>query len=454
MYRFDFGYTGQYPINALRIDSTKMVGTDSLFYPNVNLLQKGSYYRIDGSWIGKRVVVKTNGDNFIINSDNDSILIKTQSALKDSWTVYQKNSVMQITAEVTEIKKMSFLDLEDSVKTITFHVYDASMKPMPNQFDGAQIKISKNFGLIESLPFYAFPNVISDNQVLHCSLSGMTNPKVGVQNLTAEDVFDFQVGDEYHIIEAYGAKYGGVDIDSLLTIERVLERRNFTNQLSYIIDKTERHYHKYWITKVATNLVKRDTVTMSINSLRDMFLILPGEFKGISVHHEIQTVSMELPSNKLFRMGSFVSSDSINWSEIELANDVVCSDDKYIKGLGGPYYNCFGSSIYKNRNLFYSKKSGVEFGTKLVILSIPSVYKENSIRVSSIIGRKELTANIASSELPARLEVVSVSGTVVFSKSIDAESSTISLQSFPAGAYLYRVRGERGSLVTGKIMLR
>ncbi|MFZ4455848.1 MAG: T9SS type A sorting domain-containing protein [Bacteroidales bacterium] len=452
MYQFVYGNTDLNKYVGLRIDSVKQIGSDSLFYPNIHLQQKGSYYRIDGSWIGKRVVVKANGDNFIINSENDSILIKTQSVLKDSWIVYKKNNVMKITAEVTGIEKKSFLDMEDSVKTITFHVYDASMQPMPNQFEGSQIKISKNFGLIESLPFYAFPNVISDNQVLHCSLSGMTNPKVGVQNLTAEDIFDFQVGDEFHTVYAKGVSLGFANKDSVMTINRILERSSIGNNITYKIDVNERHYQLDWSTQVITNVVKQDTI--SIDPFNIKFSTLPGEIKVITESENVQSVNMYADNSKSFRSMYLVNSGSGNWSEAIVTNDMTCSDNVYYKGYGGPYYNCKGSFTYENRSLIYSKKGGVETGTKLVISSIPTVYIENSLKISSTIGCKELTAKIASSELPARLEVLSVSGTVVFGKSIDTESSTISLQSLPAGAYLYRVRGDNGRVMGGKLILK
>ncbi|MFZ4455849.1 MAG: T9SS type A sorting domain-containing protein [Bacteroidales bacterium] len=436
------GYVG------LRIDSVKLHNNDFVFYPNVNLLFLRDTFRVDGSWIGKRVVVKSNGDNCFINKDGDSILLKTKAVLKDSWTAYSKGNLLIITAEVTGYEKSMFLGLEDSVKTITFHVFDATMKPKPNGYDGKQIKISKHYGIVESKSFYIFPNEIDNSFDLNFTLAGMTNPKVGVQNLTANDIWDYNEGDEYHILDVHSDMFDSY-IDSTFYINKIVKREQKDDSITYSFDQK----YKYVSIRKYPNPSKNieiGTRSFKWSPFSEKSLnLLSGEI--MISDYDILVTSMPTLNIKMQFNHLVQPIDSVTFT-YGCCEDPPAQPSLYYRGFGGSYRmsNSFPDIPHA---VVYYKKNNVEWGKKLVITGIQSVRKENSIRVSSIIARKELIANIASSELPARLELLSVSGTVVFGKSIDTESSTISLQSLPAGAYLYRVRGDNGRVVSGKVIL-
>jgi len=74
------------------------------------------------SWIGKRVIIKDNGDNLNFNRENDTITIKTKATLNLSWTAYKLMDSIAIVARVTDYNTLSFLGQMDTVKTIKFQV--------------------------------------------------------------------------------------------------------------------------------------------------------------------------------------------------------------------------------------------------------------------------------------------------------------------------------------------
>ena len=443
LYKND-GYIG------LRIDSVKSHGQDSVFYPNVNFFTFNDTFRIDGSWIGKRIIVKPNGDNVFINRANDSILIKTLAALKESWLVYQKNGMLKITAEVTSLEKTTVIGLDDSVKTITFHVFDASMKPIANGYEGKQIKISQHYGIIESKSFYYFPDLINSSFNLLYKLGGMTNPKVGVQNLLAKDIWDFNEGDEYHKLNVY-MDFTHYDIDSTFFIERIISREQKDDSITYLIDQKYKYVSIRRKTANPTYYCETGSRSFNLSTYSDKSInFLPGEI--MINDYSVLQVNMPTLNIKTKYSPLLLRLDSVSFT-YGCCEDPQSYPSLYYRGFGGQFRWTNTFSDIPNDVVYY-KKNNIEWGKKLVITGISSVIQEISIRVSSVLGRKELTSKIASLELPARLDVLSLSGIIVLSKSIDSESSAISLQSLPAGAYLYRVKGESGSITSGKIILR
>ena len=61
------------------------------------------------------------------------------------------------------------------------------------------VLISKKYGMLKSYDFYTFPNIENSNSFSDffnssiLTLVGMTNPRLGIQNLTSFDIFDFSM---------------------------------------------------------------------------------------------------------------------------------------------------------------------------------------------------------------------------------------------------------------------
>ena len=120
-------FESQY-VECLRIDSVKYQ-SDSVFYPFrvIQQLDYGCYSPLVASWIGAQIIVRENGINLFFNKSNDTIRINTRAALHDKWIAFNLADSIIIEATITNHDTISFLGLVDSVKTVSFQVYDKSM---------------------------------------------------------------------------------------------------------------------------------------------------------------------------------------------------------------------------------------------------------------------------------------------------------------------------------------
>lgn len=167
------------------------------------------------SWVGPQIILKENAENLFFNQHGETISIKTNAALNESWTFYQSEDLIVI-AEISDWDIHEFLHVEDSVKIIDLQAFDNDMNALEHAINEYQLLLSENYGLLSVFNFFLFPETDYNYSCeflpgFYLSLIGMTNPQMGFQNLTMDKVFDFQPEDELHILENYDY-YAGKEI--------------------------------------------------------------------------------------------------------------------------------------------------------------------------------------------------------------------------------------------------
>ena len=75
---------------------------------------------------------------------------------------------------------------------ITLQAKDLQGQNIPHPFNGKEIRLSKNYGLSGIYDLYMFPQ-----DTLLYTLEGRMIPMFGVQELTAAEIYDYAVGDEF-----------------------------------------------------------------------------------------------------------------------------------------------------------------------------------------------------------------------------------------------------------------
>jgi len=73
-------------------------------------------------------------------------------------------------------------------------VTDLSNSPILHYLNGKSYKISKSFGFVSAPNFRDFPNETSIHQLI-----GAHELQLGVHNIDRNQVYDFEIGDEFHI---------------------------------------------------------------------------------------------------------------------------------------------------------------------------------------------------------------------------------------------------------------
>ena len=240
-------FESQY-VKCLRIDSIKYQ-SDSVFYPFrvIQQLDYGCYSPLVASWIGPKIIVRENGMNLFFNKVNDTIKINTRAELHDKWIAFILTDSIIIEAMVINHDTMSFLGLIDSVKTVSFQVYDKSMSPLDYEINRMNLQISKNYGFIKTFNFYLFPDIMVDyppDQFEELDLTGLSNPKTGVQNLTWFDVNDFRPGDELHILDESSTWFGNVSgyTTTNKAVYKYLDRTDYEDSIVYHYSRRQSIY--------------------------------------------------------------------------------------------------------------------------------------------------------------------------------------------------------------------
>lgn len=446
-------------VKSVRIDSVEFK-TDSVLHPVSNIQEKENncFTPYGTSWIGEKVIIQSNGFTVFLNKESDSVKIKTNAILNESWTAYRFPDSSTVVATVINIDTLSFLGLVDSAKTIGFKVYDKKSNLLSHILNTMSIIISKNYGLVKTLNFSMFPGFNDyyyyQDQLQEYTLAGLSTPKLGMQNLEWYDVNDFKIGDEIHVSyensEWYDPAYAVYDLRQ--TIYKYLRRKENADSIIYTIGRTQ--YQKIIAIANITCTYTHDTIE-SIIKPWPLFGKLPGEViisdnnaYALSMNAET-VISKTIPSY----YDMIHPSGESCWSN-------CCADgcfpaDTYIKGLGGPYYECenFGLGGGVINKLVYYKKGSESWGVPLVITSIKDNSIEDKIEIYPNPAKNRINITVQNIEFPIMLEVLNMEGMILLTNKVDSNSSYINIETLKSGIYMYRFSKKGERIKTGKLII-
>ncbi len=161
-----FFINGNNYLRGIRIDSTRTTGDTTIYYPfhtprgqyNTSMAVGNPVLDTNGgSWLGKKVLQLSDG-TFIFDSYwNDSVIIKTQANVGDSWVFYHDSSNIYYKATVVSMDTMSVLSAVDSVKNVMINAYDSTGLVPTDPLDSFTFILSKHYGFVQVFDLYTFP---------------------------------------------------------------------------------------------------------------------------------------------------------------------------------------------------------------------------------------------------------------------------------------------------------
>jgi hypothetical protein len=436
-------------IKALRIDSVK-ADADSVFYPfaTIQEVSKNCFSPYKASWIGEKVVVKPDGINLFFNREGDTITLKTRARIKETWIAFQRADNFRVKATVQSIELVNFLGLADSVKTITLTVTDLNENTVNHALNKLKVKISKTYGFIETLNFYLFPDITvryPNDRLEVYSLVGLTNPKVGVQNLTWFEVNDFQVGDELHVQEHnLGDPYFFLPIREYdnRCIYKYLERTDYADSIVY------RYARKQSIKTVYTDSTTFETYSDTLKSVvpaNPGFDKLPAEpiiedFSAYQLYMRNEEYRMKIDLSMTERYSGSGNCLSV------ITGEGCFYEKKFIDGLGGPYYYCGGYvGDSEERKLVYYKKGETEWGEKLVITGVTDIKTGDDLKVFPNPADNYITISNPSNIKIKKIELINFSGRIVqLWNATECAGNTLNIQHISPGVYLLKAETDAG----------
>jgi hypothetical protein len=318
-----FFLNGNGYIRAMRIDSVRMSGTDTVFYPYHT--ERGAYYscgsglqQLDstgGSWLGKKVIEQADGTFLFDNIWNDTAIIKTQAHLGDSWILFNDTTQISYKATVTGVDTMTILGSSDSIKRITIEADSGGVVNPLDPVNNFQIILSKNNGFVLVFDLYTFPYHRPDTINAHrqffdyyldlilgnagtsdvVCFSPLPNAPDTVNsvfrlfafhNPTLMEIYDFTVGDVYESNDYNFLGSTGYTSENIL--DTVLSKTTTPYSVTYrMIERTNLTVETVVGTTVTTTLTEnKDTITVYADtSLLFDLLKLPEEWRSPSFYN-------------------------------------------------------------------------------------------------------------------------------------------------------------------------
>jgi hypothetical protein len=210
-----------YITHSIRVDSSKIVGADVVYYLNRVLKYEGpvgdqiAFYK-QGQFLGKTMTQKPDG-SLVFESGNiffdTSIVIFPQANLGETWLAVAEDN---ITASVISIQEGEVVGIQDSLKIIQFS-------------NGAQWVLSKNYGLLSA------PDFNQGN--LTATLSGLEDQELGDRLYRFEDFFEYSVGDVFESQSYFSGQFGWSDT-RIKT--RILEKTILPEGFQYLVEKKQK----------------------------------------------------------------------------------------------------------------------------------------------------------------------------------------------------------------------
>jgi len=457
---------------AIKIDSVVMSGNDILYFnfPQIRPTDNSFCHISDGaSWLGDPVIEKPGGI-FLFKTINaqdgiqtDTLVIKTQSILNEEWKFANfPFSDDHIDAQLTAIGNMTFLGLVDSVKIITLTRKNAAGMVVPNDINGEEIRLSKNHGLIRLPKFDAF-----NDYIRFYDITGKTNPETGNINPDLGTIFDFEVGDEIHT-RFYSDAFSFSSSTQIWKIKRITGKITSPSN-----DWKVYHYDICFLKTIKTApewLPLNETGHLSVSDT----IFLNSDFAVELAKQPNQTFMDPLSSfmlstsaflkfqrpakylNYNYPFSASYPEDSC-WSMVMV--DGGC-DPYYIKGLGGPYYDCPGNIFWYTYidEIVYYKKGSETWGTPLDCDSLQHVdTKEYNSKEAINFYPNPTTGTITvvipyGIELPCNIEITDIAGLKSVSFHINQPKQSFDLGNLPAGLYTYKLTSAKGDTFRGKII--
>ena len=188
-------------IKAFRQDSVYPQGNNDTVFLSYRTIRpfnvNGCYDTTNGSILGRRIFKKHDGTFCFFNWNKDTLRIRTQAVLNDTWKFCDLPGGSRIDARVTAIYQDSVLGLTDEVKVITFQAKDLNGNNIAHFLNQKTIKLTRHYGISGTYDLYFMPDIESNDGSSY-SLAGKTNPSLGIRNLAWKDIYNFDAGDEFH----------------------------------------------------------------------------------------------------------------------------------------------------------------------------------------------------------------------------------------------------------------
>ena len=444
---------------AFRSDSVLPVGVgDTLFFSYRairTLADTGCLDTTSGSILGRKIYKTQTGWFYLFNRNGDTIKINSQATLNQMWRFCPLPANGYLEAKVTSIISDSVLGTQDAVKIITLQAKDAGNNNMAHPLNQQSIRLSEHWGLSRMLDVYSVP----DDTTFY-TLAGKSVPAIGIQNLTWTEIYNYNVGDEFHYT-------GWATTAGWKTIMKVLTRTDYgSDSVKYTLE----HCQQLMSATYPNYSTVHDTIAITYSFLENpqntWLSRLPGEFvrDGYSANNYwFSTQYLPDRRQKEISWGDFVFTQLWNGGDTcwRTGNGYswTISTMNYTEGLGKTRTYWYQAeppySTQMEENLVYFKKGTISWGTPITtdcftLLSIES-------KVAKVDTEIKVVPNPAETEVQVTLHgfnpddsyhftLYNYSGIRVCSGKVYSTQFIISRDGLASGLYVLTISDRDGAI--------
>jgi len=349
--------------STILIDSTYTID-GIIHYRNIRGVRQVSAYCVSPDeplLIGEDAYSDSAGNYYFNTIADIQVMIKSRAALGQSWILFQNNSgSLVFEAQVDSVIAGNVLGLSDSVKVISIQAYNGSGQPIDNGYNNIRIRLSKSYGLTSILDFYAFPAYN-----WYWTLRGMSNPAVGVQTFGFPEIYDMEIGDEFHV--------STLKIDYASSIEKeiikILARKTIDSAGMLVLtfhNSTRTCYHDDATGQ--TTCYSGYSISSQTVDLNSSFALEMGKLPGQAYYPHSSNYSMG-QSEIILEGGLLYQTKYDGHPEYFMGTPTCYSEDNsgpainYVKGCGGPFENYYDYHNSYFEELVYYQKGDKKWGT-------------------------------------------------------------------------------------------
>lgn len=463
-------------LRGMRIDSVKYENGNTLFFPfRTARLTNCSWGPIadtlGGSWWGKTLVQTPTGSTWMQNKWGDTITIRNDANLNDSWVFYRDSTTVYYEAQIVAWDTMTFLGLTDSVKRIRITAKDGSSVITSNPLNDLELVISKQHGWIQVVDFYLFPYHAPDDPVsadFDCyffeanggypitdSNASLIFKRVHYSPAFSDEVYNYQVGDifwDYEVEDLDMSHWRTIESKEIVTTKVVTD--SFIN---YTLDfwskskgynpPTPYNFHSGTTTRsYARGVIMMDTTIMPEEWYNGHYYYYFPEDSSYCYRSAVYGIK----TDKIFSNGYYVGG----------AVEPSTPSESYKNHLGVLSWSTGGSVItgpQRRKNLVAAQKENNPCNNGNEIVSVTGYSVPNKPEVLLYPNPADDRLEVKLSNMPSsarfKLELYNSLGVTVLQYNDVAGQCILRLNDQPEGLYFIKIYGEKGSL-GGKFSIR
>lgn len=434
---------GKY-LSRSTLDSTVTTTFGKIYHPFLTLTDRNNHLYCDhiatNNWLGKTITHDTGPQTYVFDfepivynaiSDNYQLAATLPISIPDTLAIGQKFMLNTfIEGEVISENFISWNNTQIEVRTIQLN-----NQGNPNyKWQSDNIVISKDYGL------FSFPNLqYFPFEWRNCTLVGLTEPKIGVQDVTNKDIYRMSPGDEFTAERSY--TYAGPNFD--IYYERI--------KCLSIIEETDTSQRRI----VQREIVRLTPLTLiwtyGIDTLEQDIIYDHLSLRGRAnetIYYDANTANYIVINEAGIKQSLQYSS----WDKNECFDEIIDGCNSRYSFAGGftVYYDC--SMIFNFTDYYlpvHRIVGGEEFGDGDIFDSF-KILKSKTIDLPNVVIYPNPSNGEFSLELPDNLQfdhfmIAGLSGITIPLIPIFSENKRINFkQNFVPGIYVIHAIDKSG----------